>query len=173
MSSLDKLHKYVEITAAIAVIISLIFVGLEVRQNTAAVQSAAAQAVHENFAAWYTSLQSDADLLIVTTKGMRDYESLTASEKAQFIATFMSLSSHTQNAFYKWREGSLAPELWRGWEFVSMNFFSTPGGRAFWEERDYLFAEAFQRYIREDLMTREPHPKARPWGAFEINDAPE
>ena len=171
MWSLEKAHKLAELSAAIAVIISLVFVGLEIRQNTTAVQSAAAQTVHENFAMWYTSLQGDPELIDITTKGMRDYKSLSPTEKAQFVAVFMSFSAHTQNAYYKWTEGSLTPELWRSWEFVSMNFFSTPGGKAFWDERDYMFADAFQRYIKGQLMVKEPHPKAKPWGAFELQEA--
>ena len=170
MWSLKKMHRLGELTAAIAVVISLTFVGFEVRQNTTAVQSAAAQAVHENFAAWYSSVQGDPVLLSISTKGMRDYSSLSETEKAQFIAMFMTFCSHTQNAFYKWREGSLSPELWRGWEFVSMNFFSTPGGKDFWDERRYMFADAFQMYVVDDIMTREPHPLAKPWGAFEIKE---
>jgi hypothetical protein len=170
MWSLSKTHKVAELVAAIAVIVSLVFVGLQVQQNTTAVQSAAAQSVHENFAAWYTAIQNEPALLDITTKGMRDYGTLTATEKAQFIAVFMSFCSHTQNAFYKFNDGSLTPELWRGWEYVSMNFFSTPGGKAFWSERSYMFADAFQHYVEQDIMTREPHPKAKPWGAFPIQD---
>jgi hypothetical protein len=49
-----------------------------------------------------------------------------------------------------------------------MNFFSTPGGKALWAERNCMFADAFQRYVEQDIMTREPRPLARPWGAFEI-----
>lgn len=168
--SLEKAHKLAELIAAVSVIVSLIFVGLQVQQNTTAVQSAAAQAVHENFAAWYTAIQNEPALLEITTRGMRDYASLTPTEKAQFIAVFMGFCSHTQNAYYKWKDGTLAPELWRGWEYVSMNFFSTPGGKAFWAERSYMFADAFQNYVEEDIMTREPHPQARPWGAFELED---
>lgn len=171
MWTLDQFHKLAELLAALAVIISLVFVGLEVRQNTTAVQSSAAQAVHENFAAWYASIQSDSTLLEITTRGMQEYNSLSPTEKGQFIAVFMSFSSHTQNAFYKWLEGSLSPELWRGWELVSMNFFSTQGGKSFWNERGYMFADAFQEYIGSDLMNRQPHEKAKPWGAFEIGQS--
>lgn len=169
MWTLKKMHQVGELSAAIAVVISLIFVGFQIRQNSATLQAAAAQAVHENFAAWYTAAQSDPDLLELSTKGMRDYSSLTEIEKAQFIAMFMAFCSHTQDAFFKWREGSLSPELFRGWEYLSMNFFSTPGGEVFWDERGYLFADDFQDYIVNDIMTREPHPKARPWGAFDIS----
>jgi hypothetical protein len=170
--NLDTAHKLTEVLAAIAVIVSLVFVGLEVRQNTVAVQSSAAQSVHENFATWYTTIQGDATLIAITTRGMQNYASLSSTEKGQFIAVFMSFSSHTQNAYYKWQEGSLSPELWRAWELVSMNFFSTPGGQDFWSERGYMFADAFQDYISNDLMTRKPHEKAKPWGAFEIGRPP-
>ena len=82
----------------------------------------------------------------------------------------MSFSLDTQDAFYKWRDGSLDPELWRTWEMVSMNLYSTQGGRAFWQERRYLFAASYQDFIENDLMTREPHPDARPWGADIIEE---
>jgi len=169
--NLDTVHKLSELLAALAVVVSLVFVGLEVRQNTTAVQSSAAQSVHDNFATWYSSIQGDGELLEITTRGMQNYGSLNSTEKGQFIAVFMSFSSHTQNAFYKWKEGSLTPELWRAWELVSMNFFSTPGGKAFWSERGYMFADAFQDYIGLDLMARKPHEKAKPWGAFELSNA--
>jgi hypothetical protein len=167
--SLTDVSQIAEIVGAVAIIASLVFVGLEVRQNTSAIQSSAAQSVHENFAAWYLALPSEPALLAISTKGMRDYDSLTDTEKAQFLALFMAFCSNTQDAFYKWREGSLAPELWKSWEFVSMNFFSTQGGAAFWEERGYMFADAFQLYVMEDLMKRKPHPKAKPFGAFRID----
>ncbi len=170
--NLDTAHKLTEVLAALAVIISLVFVGLEVRNNTTAVQSSAAQSVHENLSTWYTSIQGDASLMEITTRGMQDYGSINPTEKGQFIAVFMSFLSYTQNAYYKWQEGSLSPELWRSWEFVVMNFLSTPGGRAFWAERSYMFADAFQDYISEDLMNREPHEMAKPWGAFNLGQKP-
>ena len=170
--NLDTAHKLTEVLAALAVIVSLVFVGLEVRQNTTAVQSSAAQSVHENLSTWYTSLQGDDVLMEITTRGMREYGSLNPTEKGQFIAVFMSFLSYTQNAFYKWQEGSLSPELWRSWEFVVMNFLSTPGGKAFWSERSYMFADAFQDYISDDLMSRKPHEMAKPWGAFKLGQKP-
>jgi hypothetical protein len=157
-----------ELLGALAVFVTLIYLAMQIRQNTGAVQSAASQAVHENFALWYGKTQSDPVLLDVSIRGMADYWSLSQIEKAQFIALFMNFTIHTQNAYYKWQEGSLAPELWRGWEYVSMNIFATPGGKDFWAERSYLFADAFQKFVTEEIMTRTPHPDAKAWGAFDV-----
>ncbi len=45
---------------------------------------------------------------------------------------------------------------------------ATPGGKAFWKDRAYLSGDQFRRYVESDLMTREPHPDAKPMGAFSI-----
>ena len=154
-----------EIIGTLAFVVSLIFVGLQISQNTAATRTSASQAVHSNLADWYRSVQGNPELLSLSTKGMADYGALSPTEKSQFIALFMASNLNTQDAFYKWRDGSLDPEVWRSWEMVSMNLYSTPGGKAFWDERRYLFAQSYQDFVQNDLMTRAPHPDSLPWGA--------
>lgn len=157
-----------ELVGLSAVLLTLIFVGFELRQNTRAVESSATQEVHANFASWYESLQGDPALLMITVKGMQDYGSLTTAEKAQFIAVFMVFSSNCQTAYYKWRDGLLDEELWGGWRALSQNFFSTAGGKAFWEERSYMFGSGFRDFVYNEVMLAAPNPKAKPWGAYSI-----
>jgi hypothetical protein len=168
MWTLEKFQKLSELVAALAVIATLAIVAYEVRQNTTAIRSAAAQAVNENFTDWYTAVQDHPELLALSMKGMKDYKGLEAVDKAQFIAVYMPNLLNSQNAFYHWRDGSLSPELWQGWEFIVTIFLTTPGGKEFWSERGYLFGSGFQKHVDEVLLTREPHPKAKPWGNPEI-----
>ena len=163
-----KLSTITELVGLIAVILTLVFVGFELRQNTRAVESSATQEVHANFSSWYASLQSDPELLAITVKGMQDYDSLTVTEKGQFIAVFMVFTSNCQTAFYKWREGLLDEELWNGWRQLSLNFFSTSGGNDFWSERSYMFGEGFRNFVDREIIPAQPNPKAKPWGAYSI-----
>jgi hypothetical protein len=64
---------------------------------------------------------ADDELSRIVPNGLRDYVSLSEQERVRFTATFMAFLSYSQNAFLKWREGLLAPPLWRGWELVIMN----------------------------------------------------
>jgi hypothetical protein len=80
----------------------------------------------------------------------------------------MAFISNSQNAFLKWGEGLLAPQLWRDWELVIMNLVCALDGKAFWKERAYMFGDEFRRYIETDLMKKETHPDAKPMGAFPI-----
>jgi hypothetical protein len=157
-----------EIVGAIATVATLIYLAIQIRANTQAVRAAAAQSVHEAFATWYRMLAADADLSQIAATGLRDYEALSEAEKARFVATFMAFLSCSQDAFIKWREGSLSPELWSGWALVMMNLVIPPGGRAFWQERGYLFGKEFGDYVENHVMNQEPHPKAKPMGAFSI-----
>ena len=166
--SLNDLANIGQVIGAIAVVISLFYVAHQIRQNTNAVRSATAQTVHEHFANWYHLLAGDDELSQIAVKGLREYASLSEPDRARFVSTFMSFLSYSQNAFLKWREGLLAPSLWRGWELVIMNLVCAPGGATLWKERGYLFGDEFRRYVENDLMKREPHPDAKPLGAFPI-----
>jgi len=157
-----------ELLGAIATVATLIYLAIQIRANTYAVRSAAAQSVHEAFATWYRLLAADASLSQLVANGLRDYSSLSETDKARFISTFMAFLSYSQDAFIKWREGSLSAELWRGWELVMMNLVNAPGGKDFWGERGYLFGDEFRRHVENDIMQREPHPLAKPMGAFSI-----
>jgi len=101
---------------------------------------------------------------------LRDYSALSETDKARLVSTFMAFLSCSQDAYLKWREGSLSPELWSGWELVMMNLVHAPGGRDFWDERGYLFGDAFRDHVENHIMKREPHPRAKPLGAFSIAD---
>ena len=169
--SLGDLANLGQVIGAIAVVVSLFYVAHQIRQNTNAVRSATAQTVHEHFAKWYHLVAADDELAQIVAKGLRDYGSLSEKERVRFVATFMAFLSYTQNAFLKWREGLLASPLWMGWELVIMNLVCAPGGKAFWKERGYMFGGEFRRYVESDLMKREPHPDAKPMGAFPIGQS--
>lgn len=166
--TIQELGSLGELVGAVATVVTLIYLAVQIRTNTQAVRSSATQSVHEAFATWYRMLASDEALARITADGLQDFESLSDPERARFVATFMAFLSCSQDAFIKWREGSLARELWSGWEQVMMNLFIAPGGRTFWDQRGYLFGDEFRRYVEGDLMKREPHPEARPMGLFPL-----
>ena len=157
-----------QVIGAIAVVISLFYVGFQVKRNTGAVRSATAQAIHNNYGDWYMALMCDAELNRIAIKGLKDYATLDEVEKARFIETFMAFISFSQNAFYQWQEKALSPWLWAGWELLTMNLLAALGGKEFWKERGYVFGREYRDYVEKVIMTREPHPEARPLGAFKL-----
>ncbi len=161
-----------ELVGAIATVATLVYLAIQIRSNTLALRSTAAHSVHESFATWYRMLAGDAGLSELMAKGLRDYSVLSETERARFVSTSMAFLLCTQDAFIKWREGTLAPDLWSGWELVTMNLVKAPGGEVFWQERSYMFGAAFRDHIENVVMKRDPHPDAKPLGAFPIGSKP-
>ncbi len=166
--TLQDLGNLGEILGAVAVVVSLFYVGSQIRQNTAAVRSSTAQAVHDNYAAWYTQLAANGELAQLSINGLQDYASLSDVEKARFVSNFMAFLSYSQNAFYQWRDGALSPQLWVGWEALMVNLVCSPGGKQFWAERAYAFGDEFRDHVTSVIMQRTPAPEARPLGVFKI-----
>jgi len=167
--NLQDLSNIAQVLGAVAVVVSLFYVGSQIRQNTAAVRSSTAQAVHDNYASWYISLASNGELMKVSVDGLRSYSTLPEVEKARVLTIMMAFLSFSQNAFYQWREGSLLPQLWVSWEALMINLVQSPGGQELWAERAYVFGDEFRSHVENVIMKRTPDPKAKPFGAFQLN----
>jgi hypothetical protein len=115
-----------QVIGALAVVISLVYVGFQVKRNTNAVRSATSQAVHNNYADWYMSMVGDAELNRIAIKGLKDYSLLDEIEKARFIETFMAFTalSSVSNAtericgseLFGWLDcAAVAQRIYRTW----------------------------------------------------------
>jgi hypothetical protein len=82
--SLNDLANIGQVIGAIAVVISLIYVAMQIRQNTNAVRSGTAQTVHEHFAKWYHLVAADDELSQIVATGLRDYGSLSEKDRVRF-----------------------------------------------------------------------------------------
>lgn len=165
-----KLETLVDLSQIVGVIgglATLIFVGFQIRGNSMAVRAATAQAVHDNYASWYLALADNQSALATSAKGFSDLGSLTPAEKMQFVCTFMSFLSHSQNAFHQWQQGHLSDDLWAGWEALNMNLVNTPGGAEFWAERGYVFGGDFQRHLTK-IMRQQPDKRAKAFGVVPV-----
>lgn len=168
--TLEDIYYIGQTIAVVAIFGSVIFVGFQIRENSSAVRSATAQAVHDNYGAWYLALGADDAALNASINGFVDYEGLAPIDKAHFVCTYMAFLSHSQNAFHQWKEGHLSTALWKGWESLMMNLVNTPGGAAFWRERCYVFGEKFQQHV-DDIMRRKPDPRARALGVVAVTES--
>jgi len=77
MWPLSKIHQVGELIAAVAVVISLIFVGYEVRQNNERQIQATTQTMVSDYASGLLAVANDAELACIYVRGTADYLSLT------------------------------------------------------------------------------------------------
>ena len=161
--TLDQISAISQLVAAVGVIASLVFVGLQIRGSAKAVRSATTQAVHEHFGRLYFELAQNPQALQTYIKGCTDASTLTTTEKEQFTCFAMGVLAFYQNAFDQWRVDHLRADLWSGWETLLTNFLHTPGGASLWRERGYAFGKDFQAHVTK-IMSRPRNPLATTFG---------
>ena len=148
--TLEDFYFVSQIAAALALVISLIFVGIQIRQNTAqakrneaAMKAAAAESAHRALIDWQLNMTPERAALAM--KANADFDSLTSEELFLLGTAVTPLMLDMQEAHTKWLEGSLVESRWRAWDQYA-GFSVSPVVLGFWEQRRAMFSDEFQAY---------------------------
>ncbi len=148
--TLEQASFIAEILGGIAVIVSLIYVGLGVRQNAQAVRLGAGQAVAKELREVVSQWVS-ADTAIVMLQGAENPE-ISGPQKLQFYAILNNLMRVFENGYYQFAAGTLEPTFWDGFKRTLADVMSTSGAMTWWAARQHWFSPEFRRYFDEHIM---------------------
>ncbi|GAB5480625.1 MAG: hypothetical protein Pars92KO_03820 [Parasphingorhabdus sp.] len=168
--TLEDFYFISQIAAAVGIMASLIFVGLQVRQSTRQAKADAVQAVHDNLSAWYMSAADTPFKAEAGFKGLHGLGDLSGPQSIHVVTDLMALTSYLQSAFFKWRDGDLPDDLWHGWEKSLLSYLDSKGGKEFWELRKYNFTPDFTQYVEDHLLNRKLPEDSRYWDR-DVRDA--
>ena len=148
----DRLQKWAliaEVMGGIAIIISLIFVGIQFRENTRATRSATANDANALTSSWYMELGNNEQSSRLFYRFISDFDSLAPEEKFQMVMKLHSALLSFQNSFYLAEEGTLDPRIRDTINEAIVVIKDTPGWHYYWENRRPLFFPEFQNFIDE------------------------
>lgn len=149
---------------AIGVIVTLIYVAVQLRQNTAALRSTATQGAHDQSSKVYDLLAGDADLGLIWARGLREPDSLNPAETARFFAILQATMFRLQNWYFQTESGLIDPQLLESWTRVVQQACAMPGFKVFWEQRQIVYAPEFKDYLAKRVFTEDSDPGFRPLG---------
>lgn len=142
-----------EIIGAVAIIISLIYVSIQVRDNTNAIRSAATNDAATAMQSWYMTIGSSEQTSKVFYNGMTDPESLNREQMFQFIMITHAAFLGFQNSFELAEQGTLDPEIRDSITNTLMATKDLPGYKIYWKQRGPQFNQRFREFI-ENLNSR-------------------
>lgn len=147
----------------VAIVVSLIFVGLEVRQSAAATRGATQQALADYAREASAALVRDQETAELTLRFLSatDWSNFSDVERFQIVIQFTTMLRVYESAYYQWSEGNLAPEIWSGWEASLLGVAPMPGVAIYWKERRHYFDERFQLYFAEQMKGTSNSPSLR------------
>ena len=144
---LSDMASIAEVIGAVAIVVSLIYVGVQVKDSTRAVRSATANETSAALSTWYREIGTDPEAGRVFLDGMTNPELLSREELFRFIFLAHSVILEFQAAFYLAQEGTLDLELQASITNTLLAVKDQPGMALYWEQRGNLFQPSFQTYF--------------------------
>ena len=138
--TLAELGSLGEFLGGVAVVISLIYVGIQIKQNTTAVNSASVRATIEDANSWRTLLIEHPKIAELYRKGLTQPDSLDPVERLRFRMLLDSLFDTWTWTYQQQSNQGLHAKHVRG-------TLSRPGGARYWEQEKGRFELDFVRYI--------------------------
>ena len=152
--TLDQLANIGEIVGSIAVIISIIYVAIQIRTNTEAERTSTYQAVVSDFGALNNTMAGTPELSHMFVEAMEDYHQLSSDEKARISQLFFQCFHYFENMFYQNQKGYLDEEVWTGWKRLMLTYYSRPGFQTWWEHRRNVYSESFALFLETGKLDR-------------------
>ena len=112
-SKLSDLASIAEIIGAFAVVISLIYVGVQVNDSVSAVRSASANDANVAVQNWNLQIGSDSETSRIFYDGLTSEEPLETHDEFQFLMMFHGAFLGFQNSWFIAEEGTIDVELRR------------------------------------------------------------
>ncbi len=143
-----------EIGSALAVVVSLVYVGLEINQNTGAVKASTLQAMIDYGRQQSEILVTDATLAALVETGEADPNSLTPRERSQFYEFTIWRMAMWELSFLNHEVGLVEDEMWLAWDGYYRGLVrNKPGYPEFWRDNRAAYDARFMAHV--DSATRE------------------
>lgn len=149
---LEDLGNLGDFLGGLAVIITLAYLTLQVRQNNASVEAAAIQTASQSFADAVESFAKDPDILRVYTAGVQDFDSLGPEDRLRFAAIMGGLLHRFECFLVLSDRGILPRSYWDGAVNRIRGAFALPGTRSWWERGRHVFNQRMQTWIDEEVI---------------------
>ncbi len=136
-----------EIVASVVIIASLAYVGLELNQNTQALQQQSYQSTMGLLAGGDMTLATNEDLLRIVVVAETSPSDVSAEEWLRFTHFVYPRIATWEFLYLAKQENSLSEIQWGAFEPYFVGFSCKRGYMRFWEENQSAFAQAFRVYL--------------------------
>ena len=137
-----------QIVGAVAVVISVIYLALQVRSNARQTRLASMRSMSDAFNVFLQGLAGNPQMGELWYRGVTDYESIQGGDLPRFNALIDHLFRIFEDMYYQKLEGHLDPRVWRGFEAPMRDIIAYPGIQAWWRSRSHWFSEEFAEFVK-------------------------
>ena len=155
MTDLQTLANIGEIIGAVTVVLSLIYVAVQIRQSTQAQRTENYSRALDRLAAMQSSLSQDDKFSLIFSKGVLDTTNLTSQERLRFTWSLYEAFGAFEFMFHASKTDAIPEEVWRRWSAAVAWWLTFPGVQNWWASRPIPFTDSFTLFV-ESLLEDNP-----------------
>ena len=141
--------------AALAVVVSLLYLGAQIQQNTRAVRAASYQEVASGVSDFQMLIAQNDSLARIYMQGMANPQKLSPEELVRFEMVIGQLFTKFDAAIYLFNQQMIDTYAITPYTHFIFTQLETPGVAAWWEKAQLFFSDDMRQYIDTMRNTRE------------------
>ncbi len=149
------------VLAAISVILTVVYLAIQIRQNTHATHSQTYHLATSALAEMAGIIGSNKELARIFRIGMMNPGELDEDESAQFGYLGISLFRRFENVFFQYKSGMIDEDFWNGHRDNILWFFHRPGMQFWWKDRKFAFSRSFREFLDGSTPDQITSPESR------------
>jgi hypothetical protein len=163
---LQTLANVGEFLGGLGVIVSLIYLAVQIRGNTSSQQSETYARSLERMAYMQEFMAKDHALTKMFNEGLIDPSQLTLTQKIQFAWVLTEMFGNLEFMFFQSEQRNIPAELWDRWEETMKWWLTFPGVVAWWKGKPTPFTPAFMSCVEECIVQGYQPESPGAWESF-------
>lgn len=145
--TLEQAYYIAQMVAAVILVLSVVYLALQVHQNTHAMRLSNTQAGSANWLAVMGMLTNNEEVTDIYRRGIVAHDTLNETEQIRFRMMSMQLLRVFCENFEQQHEGAMRKARWDASQRAHLDVMQTPGMQTVWSSRKHWFPDDFQVYM--------------------------
>ena len=145
--TLENIYYVGQSVGVVALLISILFVGYQIRQNTKAIKATSHHAITDSFNQINTILISNPNCARVWRRGLSGLKTLDEDEKISFGFMMLGYSRIFETLYYQYKNGTMDKKLFDA-ELATLKWSAgNPGFRQWWAESPISLSAEYRAFM--------------------------
>ena len=154
------LQETAQILGGVGVIASIVYVGIQIRNNARALRASTYQQLSVISLQVWLAMAHNGETTGIMLRGSDDFSALDRVEKARFRFVVMGYVKGFENAWFQRNIGTLRESDWKAVTSDLNSFFSTPSAHTAWPMVKSRFNAEFTAFLDDVLKSQLPNVAA-------------
>ncbi len=165
---LTQLAKLGEFIGGVAVLVTLIYLALQVRDGTNEQRMAASREATRELASVLKTIVTTPEQAELFMAALGQFDRLEGADRLRISAILSHLLRLFEQLFYQQEAGRVDAEVWQGYEHQLHDMAAYPGFKSWWPTRSHWYGTRFRTYF-ESHMSEDNQPRR----GYGLNDRPD